>query len=225
MALLDFHTHQTASIGGIRNFTQIEKNEFDSYQQSCSVGLHPWWLTADALPADLLWLEQALQRPNVVLLGECGLDSVRYAADLSTQQRALWAQMQLANRYQKPMIIHCVRQFERLLHLRQKHQAHTPTAMVIHGFRHKISLLQQLLAAGCYVSFGAAISEQHLTTAVRALQATPLDRLFLETDHAPLTIGEVYACAARWLHLQPQQLAGQMQANYDVLSHFYKKTN
>lgn len=137
-----------------------------------SVGIHPWWTAEvdweDLKPGLLLWAEH----PQVVRIGECGLDKLKGAL-VEQQEQVFLMHVALSERLAKPLTIHCVKAFDRLLALRK--QLRPTQRWAIHGFRGKPELAQQLLAAGFDLSFGERYNE-----AVYAL--CPPTRRFRETD-------------------------------------------
>ena len=68
--------------------------------------------------------------------------------------------------------------------------------------------------AGLYLSFGARYN-------VDALRATPLDRLFLETDEATCGIQAIYNKVAADLKMDVDELKKQVKKNIDRI--FFKK--
>ena len=95
--------------------------------------------------------------PQVVAIGECGLDRLRGAA-LEEQQRWFVRQAELAESSGRPLIVHCVKAFDVLIQL---HRCLSPRAQwVVHGFRGKPQLAQMLLRAGMHLSFGKNYNEE-----------------------------------------------------------------
>lgn len=138
-----------------------------------SAGIHPWW-TTDANETEQMMghLPALLRHPQIVALGECGLDALR-GAPLETQEAVFIRQIALAETCRKPVTLHIVRTYDRLLHL---HKILKPTTVwTVHGFRGKPQLAQQLLAAGFDLSFGRLRNEA-------AYAATPPERRHDETD-------------------------------------------
>ena len=211
----DCHTHQQQPINGIRNFHQQQKQAFDDYALPCSVGLHPWFVDAQNWQTDLHWLQQAAQQPNVVALGECGLDALR-GADLATQQQAFIEQLQLAQQLRKPLIVHCVRRFNELIAIAKKHNTKQVTPIIVHGFNNKASVLHSLLNEGFYVSFGAALLQQN-SAAAKALCLTPINRVLLETDNSTASIEQIYQQAATLLQINVVDVVQQIQQNWEQL--------
>lgn len=142
-----------------------------------SVGVHPW--VADTF--DAAQLEAAARRPEVVAIGETGLDR-RRGPEMELQERVFRAHMELSERLGKPLIIHCVKAVDRLLALRKEWRPKCD--WIFHGFRGKPATAAQLTEAGLYVSVGQRFN----AAAVASIAA---DRLLIETDEATVGIAAV----------------------------------
>ena len=117
-------------------------------------------------------LPRLLVHPQIVALGECGLDALR-GAPLDVQERLLMQQLEWAEEHALPVTLHIVKAFDRLLHI-SKAFRHTST-WTVHGFRGKPALAEQLLNAGLDLSFGTKRNEQ-------SFALTPPSRRHEETD-------------------------------------------
>ena len=138
-----------------------------------SAGIHPWWTEDEAASALMAkHLPHLLMHPQVVAVGECGLDALQ-GASLDEQESILLQQLQLAEEMHLPVTLHIVRTFDRILHLCKQMPHHTP--WTVHGFRGKPALARQLLAAGLNLSYGKKRNEE-------SYLITPPDRRFEETD-------------------------------------------
>lgn len=139
-----------------------------------AAGIHPWWTSAPdfQLDAHLEGLRSLLPLPEVVQLGECGIDRLRGAA-LEQQCRIFEAQVALSEEYGVPMTIHCVRAYDVLLGERRR--LRPSKCWTIHGFRGKPALARQLLDAGFDLSFGPLRNEE-------SYAITPPERRHDETD-------------------------------------------
>ena len=176
---MDFHTHNLLAPAGeaVINLPRewmLQPRLFCPRRGALSsAGIHPWW-TADAeeTASMLRQLPQLLRHPQVVALGECGIDLLRGAA-AEVQETVLVEQLTLAERLQLPVTLHIVRAFDRLLRL---HKALRPTVQwTVHGFRGRPALARQLLEAGIDLSFGRRRNEE-------AFLLTPPERRHEETD-------------------------------------------
>ena len=176
-SVVDYHTHRLDAPAGqaIINLPEeaLLKPECFEVRPGCwySAGVHPWW-TTQSLDAHRRGLRFWVSHPQVVAIGECGLDAMR-GASLECQEEVFLWQVRLANEWHKPLTIHCVRAFDRLLRLHSREKAHT--TWVIHGFRGKPALARQLLAAGFHLSYGLSYNEE-------SLRQTPPECMHRETD-------------------------------------------
>lgn len=173
--LLDCHTHRTPPYSqGIIN---IEPGEPLIATQKYSAGIHPWHVQTD-LARMVGDLECMADSPEVVAVGESGLDSV-CATPMWLQVKAFVAQIHIAERLQKPLIVHCVRCVQEVVQLRRELRSTVP--WIIHGFRGKPALLDMLLKADCYVSFGKFFN-------VESLKRVPESHILAETDESGCSI-------------------------------------
>lgn len=138
-----------------------------------SVGIHPWH-TADATPQQWQLLEQLASRPDVVAIGETGLDKLS-SVPFATQLDAFRRHIALSERTGKPLIIHNVRANQELIALRSSLRPSRP--WIIHGFRGKPQLARMFLDHGFYLSLGPTHNPD-------TLAIIPPDRLLHETDQS-----------------------------------------
>lgn len=139
-----------------------------------SVGIHPWD-TADA-PPSLSVLKELVRRarlPQVVAIGECGIDNLRGASP-SAQARVFAFHARLAERVGKPLVIHAVRSYPALIALRRRLKPRQ--RWIIHGFRGNPTLAAELLRHGFDLSLG------HRHHPALPGDIIPPDRLFHESD-------------------------------------------
>lgn len=209
MNLLDIHTHHIPSVSAQAIFSaslkelpetmlKAERKELVYY----SAGIHPWHIETNYETA---WkkLQEASTQKAMVAIGEAGLDKLS-PTPLSLQKKAFEQQIELAEAVNKPLIIHSVHTFNEIIQL--KKSFHPSVAWIIHGFRGKKEMAEQLLDHGLYLSFGAYYAEE-------ALRITPCDKLFLETDESLLSITSLYEKAAQLLSLPVCQLTLLVQNN------------
>lgn len=136
-----------------------------------SVGIHPWH-TLDATPQQWELLDSLASRPDVVAIGETGLDKLS-SVPLDVQMHAFRHHISLSERLAKPLIIHDVRAHQEIIAL---HSSIRPSqTWIIHGFRGKPQLAQIFLDHGFYLSLGPDCNPH-------TLAAIPPQRLLRETD-------------------------------------------
>lgn len=216
---LDIHTHRTDdSDSAVYNLKLEEiKDIIDnlviiSPNNIFSAGLHPWDVDKEAMQEQLALVDRAAGQDQVRLIGECGLDKLR-GPEIEVQKQAFAAQIKLANRHQKPLIIHCVKAYDELITVTKAHPPQVPA--IIHGFNKSPELAQQLRGQGFLLSFGAALLNEH-SPARKALQDCWQQQqpFFFETDNSPQTITEIYAQAAILLKISEDALKDAIFANW-----------
>lgn len=193
LPFLDVHSHhQTTNPNVLRIQNCMVGVDDLRTGMLCSVGIHPWHIApAPSLQYDVM--ESMISNNRVIGIGECGLDK-HCKTNWNLQLEVFRYQIQLANENHKPLIIHSVRAYQEIIHELKAQKAQTP--IVFHGFDKNITLAEQLLDKGYYLSLGAAIIHGNKD---RLIQHIPLDRLFLETDDKTTNIVDIfsYFCAAR----------------------------
>lgn len=207
---LNFHTHHLTS----NDFLELLHVEYlDAATGSFfSCGIHPWNVSDTFIQWDLF--EQKCAHPSCLAIGECGLDFLKNPAFEIEQIEVFKKQISLSEKLKKPMILHVVKSFDKILHIRK--QSHAKQAWVVHGFSKKSTLAKQLIDADFYLSFGAhVVSNSALAT---TMKNTPLWRIFLETDNANIPIEAVYEHAAQILALPVRDLATQIENNFKNIS-------
>ena len=206
MTPIDIHAH---------NSTDVADTIFNSgcnyiTGRNISIGIHPWHINdnwKDGFASIVEWARAT----NVVAIGECGLDMLKSPADIELQEEIFMAHAQLAEEMQKPLIIHCVKAFDRLMALHKELKPRQ--AWIIHGFRGKPQLATQLIDAGFYISLGERFNPD-------SAKAIPTDRLFIESDESPLPIADIYASVAEAKEIPAEQLALQIMTNARIFRQF-----
>lgn len=201
MDILDIHTHNQPA-NPFQAIVNCSPSSFSPKEGYYSVGYHPWYLSPDGAENWEL-LNELAANPQVLAIGEAGLDKLK-GAEMPVQEKAFEKQALLAEDCRKPLIIHAVRTYNEILHY--KKEIKPQSAWIIHGFRGKKELALQLISHGFYLSFGEKYQED-------ALKATPIDRLFLETDESKTDIYTLYEKASSLLSLPTQSLIEAVQQN------------
>lgn len=196
--------------------TVSSTNQFFSFR---TFGLHPWMANANNFESDLEKLETLLKENKIIAIGECGLDKLR-GTDLDFQTKIFEMQLVLAQKYNKPLIIHCVRAFNELIAVVKIHKPTVP--LIIHGFNNNKNVLKSLLDAGFYISLGTGILNEYYEKSWRErIKMILLEKLFLETDDTFGNIKDVYERAARLLEISVEELENQIELNFSGIVTIY----
>lgn len=209
--LIDIHRHGESDNTVIVSFDTSEWTGCKHWYGFYSLGIHPWFIDRQDCKTSLKIIESALHNdPNMLAIGECGLDKSA-GAPFPEQEPVFKAQLELAERYRKPVVIHCVRAFNELLRIKRVLKPSVP--WIVHGFNNKLSIASSLLERGCYLSFGKALLHDG-SHAAKVLPFVPWDRFFLETDDSGLAIGSIYQAAAKILQTDLSDLQRQLEYNF-----------
>jgi TatD DNase family protein len=208
MQFFNAHTHKYTNQPDVLELVNQYPQEFDAAIPFYSIGIHPWYIVEERLESDLEIIERQLQESNCLALGECGLDK-RIEIPMELQQLVFEKQLFLAEKYQKPVVIHCVAAFQEVIATKKKMKITVP--MLIHGFSKNAQVAQQLLDNGFYISFGKQLLQNpELETAFLSI---PNDRFFLETDTVEEEIQAVYALAVKYKGISVEEMQQQINKN------------
>jgi TatD DNase family protein len=208
--LFNLHTHNYTNQEKILELVNQYPWEFEDIIPFYSIGIHPWYINEERLDIDLQIIEQKLALNNCLALGECGLDK-RIEIPLEIQKKVLKAQLFLAEKYQKPLVLHCVAAFQEIIQIKKELNVKVP--LIIHGFSKNEPTAKQLLDNGFYLSFGKyLVRNPELKT---VFQSVPNDRFFLETDTIEESLEEVYALAAKYKNIEIEELKEIVANNFE----------
>lgn len=209
MEFFNLHTHLYTGSSGILELVNQYPAEFDAAIPTYSIGIHPWKISAENVTAELQVIEHQLPFENCLALGECGLDK-RIEVPFDLQLEVFEKQLLLAQKYRKPVVIHCVAAFQETIALKKKLGISVP--MVIHGFSKSEELARQLIDNGFYLSFGKYLLRNPELESV--FKEVPHDRFFLETDTIEEGIREVYQLAAKYKNIDLETLKQTINTNF-----------
>ncbi|KFK92892.1 MULTISPECIES: 3'-5' ssDNA/RNA exonuclease TatD [unclassified Serratia (in: enterobacteria)] len=155
-------------------------------QQQCdycwsTAGVHPHH--ASSWNAEVAQqIRQLALRPEVVAIGECGLDFNRNFSTPAEQEAAFSAQLALAAELNMPVFLHCREAHARFAALLMPWLDKLPAA-VVHCFTGTEDELVGCLALGLSIGITGWVCDERRGLELRALlPKIPADRLLLETD-------------------------------------------
>ncbi|WP_312834157.1 TatD family hydrolase [Comamonas sp.] len=172
----------------------------DSY----ALGIHPLY-TGRAAEGDIealaTMLEDCGDDPRLVAIGEIGLDFFVPGLDAERQTWFYEQQLQLARRFDLPVILHVRRSSDQLLRALRRWPVQGGIA---HAFNGSLQQAQQFVERGFALGFGGAVTYDRALHLRRLLQQLPMEALVVETDAPDIPPHWLYTTAE-------QRAAGQAQ--------------
>lgn len=185
-------------------------------------GLHPIFLDQHR-PEHLELLAEWIARERPCAIGECGLDFFLDGLDAQTQRHYFDGQLQLAKRFDLPLIVHARRAVEEVI---ARIKAVGGIRGVVHSFAGSPEQAQQLWKLDFMIGLGGPVTYPRANR-LRGLAAQmPLQHLLLETDapdqpdaeirgqrNEPARLRTVLDCIAQLRGEPAEAIAAQTSAN------------
>jgi TatD DNase family protein len=210
---INLHTHcltHDESLQVLNVFAQDLKNV--NSLSLYSTGLHPWHILENDTGECLLEIEKAGSDKRMIAIGECGLDRL-ISTDFEIQKSVFRKQIDIAEKLQKPLIIHCVRAVNELIAIKKQFQSKVP--WIIHGFTGNQEITKNLIRHGFYFSVGEPmLKDQRKYTAFKEI---PIERLFMETDDRNISIKNIYLLAAQIREIDEVTLIESIHNNFKTV--------
>jgi TatD DNase family protein len=199
---VNIHTHfSSGNVNHIEILNLLPQEEID-FHQYFSCGIHPWFIQSN-WENQIVQLRNKLSNTSIIAIGECGIDKFK-GPDIHIQQDVFLKQIKLANEFNLPLIIHNVKSQQEILKLLK--DIHNREKVIFHGFNNSLTIANQIINAGCFLSFGKALFNPD-SNAAKVLKTMPYEKFFLETDDNMLhSIEEVYTKASEILNIPLQKL-------------------
>jgi TatD DNase family protein len=209
----DHHTHISGppSIASeIMNIFSIDASNFEdlgkiseiiSIGHGFTIGLHPMSYNFMTFENVSRIIDQ--NRVDILGIGECGLDT-RIDISRPKQIELFSAHAELAMEMHLPLIIHCVRSHDDILHLHRKLKPSNP--WIIHGFNRSESIAIKLLDQGILLSIGKELLDpgHPISNFFKKIAEYPF---FLETDGKDIAIQTLYKQASNMLDLSIEAIS------------------
>jgi TatD DNase family protein len=142
------------------------------------------WATAGVHPHDAKegWdgLEALLAEPEVVAVGECGLDYHYDHSPRDVQRASFEAQIALAHAHDLALVVHTREAWDDTFAVLAA--AGAPDRTVIHCFTGGPEEAQRCLDLGAHLSFSGIVTFKGAPEVREAVALCPLERLLVETD-------------------------------------------
>ncbi len=122
----------------------------------------------------------ALDDPNVVAVGECGLDFYYDHSPRDAQREAFAAQIQLAKAHSLPLVVHTRDAWPETFDILDAEGM--PERTIFHCFTGGPDEARQCIERNAYLSFSGIVTFKTATELHEAARRCPLERLLAETD-------------------------------------------
>ncbi|WP_158968824.1 TatD family hydrolase [Paraglaciecola sp. L3A3] len=149
---------------------------FDEVSVSC--GVHPLHQEDACSYAELLAMADS---PEVVAIGETGLDYFYSAETKEVQLTSFIDHIKVANQLKKPLIIHTRDARQDTIELLKQYKA-PETKGVLHCFTEDLAMAQSAIELGFYISISGIVTFKTATELQEVVKQIPLDKLLIETD-------------------------------------------
>ena len=204
---------QEATVQGVGHcvIPAVERSNWETVRllahqhgDSYALGIHPLY-TGRADDGDVALLQEMLAQhhadPRLVAIGEIGLDYFVPGLDPTRQERFYRAQLQLARRFDLPVILHVRRSADKLL----KGLRDLPVrGGIAHAFNGSLQQAQAFIGLGFKLGFGGAMTYDRALQLRRLAAELPEEALVLETDAPDIPPHWLYTPAAQRAEGLPQ---------------------
>lgn len=172
----------------LRDFFQVHENLKTASHVYYAVGVSP----SEVINPGKDWqlrVEEGAQLSQVVAIGETGLDYYRKFGDKDSQIELFIAQLELADRVDKPVIIHNRDAGNDVLEiLRQKVPRR---GGVLHCYSEDWEYAQRALELNIYISFAGNLTYRNARNLHETAKNMPLDRILIESE-SPFMVPSAY---------------------------------
>lgn len=147
------------------------------------IGIHPWFVSK-GWKDDFQILENLLRENPKAGIGETGLDFQKRFTNCAEQDASFTAHLDLARELNRPVAVHCVQAWGRLIEILREHPA---PRILLHAFGGAPELIPALAELNCWFSFCGLVTDPHAKRMRASVAAVPDDRLLIETDSPDFT--------------------------------------
>ncbi|RUO25647.1 metal-dependent hydrolase [Aliidiomarina minuta] len=208
----------------LEDFAAMEEQIAPFSEVSMSCGLHPLYI-AKNLP-DYDALAEICARPDVVAVGETGLDYFYDKEHHQRQQESFGKHIELANKVNKPLIIHTRDAREDTISMLREGHAER-CGGVLHCFTESQEMADQALELGFYISISGIVTFANAKALREVVKNIPLEHLLIETDspwlapvphrgkeNEPAYVSHVAECVAELKGISKAEVAAETRANF-----------
>jgi TatD DNase family protein len=147
-----------------------------------TVGIQPNHV-AEAEPTAWDEVVALSQRPEVVAVGETGLDRYWDYTPFPQQEDYFARHLELARKIDRAVVIHCREaEADTVRMLRADFDRHGPVRAVMHSFTGDLATAEACVQMGLYISFAGMLTYKNAQALRDVARKMPLERVLVETD-------------------------------------------
>lgn len=211
------------------NYIEFERAEALNVQDTkfdIAFGFHPTDLN-EVGEADYQQLETLIKEGRLTAIGEIGLDYHWDNVERKDQIVGFRRQLELANTYELPILIHMREATKDTLDIIQEYPS---VHGVFHCFSGSIETAKKALSLGYYISIGGPITFKNARGLPEVTAQIPADRLFVETDcpfltphpyrgieNEPMYVQYTFQKVSECIGMREEELSSRMVKNYQTL--------
>lgn len=162
------------------------------------IGIHPSEV-GKSTEDSLKWMEEHLNEPKMIGIGEIGLDYHYGIEEKQTQIFFFKKQLDLARKYKKTVVIHSRDAIEDTYQIMKEYQ---DVKMILHCYSGSLEMAEKFMKLGVYFGIGGVLTFKNSRILKEVVKKIPLERLLLETDSP---------------YLAPEPLRGQTNEPKNIL--------
>ena len=147
-----------------------------------ALGFHPTELD-NFNDSELLWLEEHINDEKIVAIGEIGLDYHYDNTDKNKQNIVFKKQLEIAKKYNKPVIIHSRDASQDTLDILKEYNLKGS----LHCFSGSLEMAYEYIKLGYLIGVGGVVTFKNAKNIVNVIENIDLEYILLETDSPYLT--------------------------------------
>lgn len=124
------------------------------------------------------WLDKHINDDKIVAIGEIGLDYHYDDTDKIMQQNAFKKQLDIAKKYNKPVIVHSRDAIKDTYDMLRNYEIKGS----IHCYSGSLEMAREFIKLGYYIGIGGVCTYKNSKNIINVLENVPLSYILLETD-------------------------------------------
>lgn len=179
---IDSGLERMLSIGITRETSEAAVRLANNYEHvHAVVGIQPNYASV-VKPGDWERILELTQDPQVVGIGETGLDKYWDHAPLDVQQEYFRMHLELSRSSGLPFVVHCREAESEVLEMLKADFQHGPLNGLMHSFCGDEVMAAACVSMGMHISFAGMVTFKKNDSLRAVAKTVPLERLLVETD-------------------------------------------